>query len=329
MIRSASVHAAVRLLLFALLVFCGQSVAADTARQWLDGMSVALKTLDYDGTFVYHHDGKLDVMRIIHRVDDGGQRERLVSLTGSAREVLRDDRSVTCILSDNRSVMVGQRQPTQPFPVVPEDLGAISRYYQLKDEGDDRMIGYRARVIAVTPKDSFRYGYRFWIERDSRMLLKSDLIGADGTAIEQVMFTTLGIGIEIPVSDLRPSLTGEGYSWHRQPAVSNTQGAAAGRPGWRVAQLPAGFMMTDFRRRRMHERGADAEHLVFSDGMATVSVYVERAMPETAVFTGPSSMGAMNAYGELVDGYQITVVGEVPPATVRMIATSVEQQPVS
>ena len=106
----------------------GQAVVAATASQWLHDMSAALKTLDYDGVFVYQHDGKLDVMRIIHRVDDGGQRERLVSLTGSAREVLRDDRSVTCIMPDNRSVMIGPSRPPQPFPVVPDDLDARGEF---------------------------------------------------------------------------------------------------------------------------------------------------------------------------------------------------------
>lgn len=318
-----------RWLLLAWLACHGQMVVAESASQWLHDMSTALKTLDYDGIFVYQHDGKLDVMRIIHRVDDGGQRERLVSLTGSAREVLRDDRSVTCILPDNRSVMIGRSRPPQPFPVVPDDLAAISRYYQLEDLGQDRMIGYNARVIAVTPKDEFRYGYNFWIEQDSRMLLKSDLTGVDGKAIEQVQFTTLDIGSDIPVSVLKPSLSGEGYTWHRQTEINNAQGPGFGQPGWTVAELPAGFTMTDFRHRRLHDEAGDAEHMVFSDGMATVSVYVEQAVAGAEVFTGLSSMGAMNAYGAVVDGYQVTVVGEVPPATVRMIATSVRRQAAS
>jgi sigma-E factor negative regulatory protein RseB len=113
----------VRLLATLLLVATGHASAQDSARQWLDEMSSALQTLDYDGTFVYLHDGKLDAMRIIHQVSDGGQRERLVSLTGSAREVLRDDKAVTCIKPDNKSVMIGKSRPRPPFPVLPRDLG--------------------------------------------------------------------------------------------------------------------------------------------------------------------------------------------------------------
>ena len=306
-----------------IMFLAGQVFAGEDARAWLDKMSDALKSLDYDGTFVYHHGGMLEAMRIIHRVDDGGQRERLVSLTGSAREVLRDGRIVTCILPDNKSVTVGQGRPPQPFPVVPENLGKISRYYQLEDEGDDRMVGYKARVIAVKPKDKFRYGYRFWIENESGMLLKSDLTGVDGTPIEQVMFTSLAVGIDIPAAHLEPSLTGDEYTWYRQSDIGRTPDTPVSESAWVVGRLPNGFMLTNYQRSRMHEQAGDAEHMVFSDGMATVSVYVEKSVTGATAFTGLSSMGAMNAYGALIDGFQVTVVGEVPPATVEMMATSV------
>ena len=317
-------YEAVKWLPLVLLASSGHVFAQDSAREWLDEMSSALQTLDYDGTFVYLHDDKLEAMRIIHRMDAGGQRERLVSLTGSAREVLRDDKSVTCIMPDNRSVMIGQSRPRQPFPVVPRDLDSVSPYYALEDAGDDRMAGYSARIIAITPRDDFRYGYRFWIDKNTRMLLKSDLTGVDGKAIEQVMFTRLVIGSDISVDDLQPSLNGDGYAWHRQENIRNSAGSStAGTPGWVVGKLPGGFRQTHFQHKRMREGRADAEHMVFTDGLATVSVYVEQSPVERPGFIGLSSMGAMNAYRVMLDGSQVTVVGEVPAATVEMIATSV------
>lgn len=305
-----------------LLAAAGHAYAQDSARQWLDDMSSALQTLDYDGIFVYLHDGKLDAMRIIHEVNDGGQRERLVSLTGSAREVLRDDKAVTCIKPDNKSVMIGKSRPRPPFPVLPRDIEMTSRNYQIEDAGEDRMAGYMARVITITPKDEFRYGYRFWIEQNTRMLLKYDLSDPDGVPIEQVMFTRLGIGADIPQSELQPSLTGDGYTWHRQEDVNGTSGSASGRPQWEVRQLPDGFTLTNYQQKRMHEDGEAVEHMVFSDGLATVSVYVEKRDHQDESLNGLFSMGAMNAYGLMVDGYQVMVVGEVPPATVQMIAHS-------
>jgi sigma-E factor negative regulatory protein RseB len=312
-----------RWLVVALLAANSPVFAQETARQWLDEMSSALQTLDYDGTFVYLHDGKLEAMRIIHRVDEGGQRERLFSLTGSAREVLRDDKAVTCIMPDNKSVMVGQSRPRQPFPVVPKDLGSVTHHYRLEDAGDDRMAGYMTRVIAITPKDDLRYGYRFWIDQNTRMLLKSDLIGVDGRPIEQIMFTRLGVGADITAAELEPSLSGDGYSWYRQEDVRRDPTVEPGKPDWVVHRLPAGFELTHFQRKRMRQDSAAAEHMVFSDGLATVSVYVEKISSPGDSFSGLSTMGAVNAFGVQLKGHQVMVVGEVPPATVEMIARSV------
>jgi len=315
----------VRWLVVVLLAVAGQVFAQESARQWLDEMSSALQTLDYDGTFVYLHDNKLETMRIVHQVTEAGEKERLVSLTGSPREVLRDDRVVTCIMPDNKSVMVGMSRPRQPFPVVPRDLDTLSMYYNLEDAGEGRMTGYMTRIIKITPRDELRYGYRFWIDRDTRMLLKFDLTGVDGEAIEQVMFTSLGVGEIIPAVALKPSLTGDGYTWYRQESSNHKPKTNTGNPGWTVGQLPAGFRMVNFQHKRMRQDSESAEHMVFSDGLATVSVYVEKLAQEQAPVTGLSSMGAVNAWRAQVDGYQVTVIGEVPRATVQMIARSVRR----
>lgn len=311
-------------LLPALLAVAGQAFAGDSARQWLDGMSNALQSLNYDGTFVYLHDGKLEAMRIVHQASEQGEQERLVSLTGSPREVLRDDKVVTCIMADSKSVMVGKSRPRSPFPTVPEDLDSLSRYYQLQDVGEDRIAGHMTRVVTINPKDHFRYGYRFWIDAVNYMLLKSDLTGVDGEAIEQVMFTDLNVSERLSTLALQPTLTGEGYSWTRQGADGRDSVASPGTPGWIVASLPAGFELTDFQRKRMRKGGASVEHLVFSDGLATLSVYVEKLMSDDKSFLGLSTMGALNAFGAVVDGHQVTVVGEVPSATVQMVARSVQ-----
>jgi len=314
----------VKWLLLALLAISGQVFAEDdNARRWLDQMSIALQSLNYDGTFVYLHDGKLETMRIVHQTGEHGEMERLVSLTGSPREVLRDDRAVTCIMADSKSVTVGQRRPRQPFPVVPEDLDSLSRYYQLQALGEDRMAGHMSRVITITPRDRFRYGYRFWIDTSNYMLLKSDLTDVNGEAIEQVMFTHLKVSNTIPVAALQPSLTGDGYNWTRQGSDSHNPVVRSGSPDWVVRRLPAGFELTDFQRKRMRKDGASVEHMVFSDGLATMSVYVEKLGPDETAFQGLSNMGAMNAFAAVVGDHQITVIGEVPAATVQMVAVSV------
>lgn len=305
-----------------LLLAAGPLGAREEAQQWLEDMSAALRTLDYDGTFVYLHDGKLEAMRIIHLADGGVEKERLVSLTGSPREVLRDNKAVTCIMPDSKSVMVGQSRQPQRFHEVPGDLDSLREHYHLEVLGDDRVAGHMARVVAITPRDTYRYGYRFWIGKESKMLLKSALTGVDGEAIEQVMFTRLGIGRHVAEADLEPSLSGQEYSWYRQSGARPPAATGAGTPAWKVQRLPGGFRMTSYQQRRMRPDSAGAEHLVFSDGLATVSVYVETVAGDSQPFGGLSSMGAVNAYGAVADGHQVTVVGEVPAATVEMMARS-------
>jgi len=313
----------VRHLLALCLAVSAPAHAQETARQWLDAMSGAVQNLDYDGTFVYLHDDKLEAMRIIHRNGEDGVRERLASLTGSAREVLRNNESVTCIMPDSKSVMVGQSRPRQPFPVVPRNLEALERHYRIESAGDDRIAGYMTRVIAIIPKDHYRYGYRFWIDKDSRMFLRSDLTGNDNRPIEQVMFTRLGIGGPIPDVALQSSLTGDGYTWYQQDAEEKQAEQPETTPHWTVSRLPSGFELTNFQLKRMHPGNGATEHMVYSDGLATVSVYVENGPADGDVITGLSGMGAMNAYGIRIDGHQVTVVGEVPAATVEMMARSV------
>ena len=306
--------------------FAAGDTSPQSARQWLDSMSSALQVLDYDGTFVYLHDNRLEAMRIVHQASPGGEKERLIALTGSAREVLRDERVVTCIMPDNKSVMVGQSRPRQPFPDVPEDLDSLSPYYQLRDAGEDRIAGRMTRVIDITPRDKFRYGYRFWIDKTNFMLLKFELKGVDGTAIEQFMFTGLKVGEGISPATLEPSLTGEGYNWFRQESGGKDPDVDPVQPDWIVTLLPAGFNMTDSQRRRVRQGGEHAEHMVFTDGLATLSVYIEKVMANETAFTGLSNMGAMNAFGSVLGDYQVTVVGEVPAATVQSVARSVARR---
>lgn len=311
--------------LLVLLLAATGPLYAQEARQWLDEMSGALQTLDYDGTFVYLHDGKLEAMRIIHQVDDEGEKERLISLTGSAREVVRDNETVTCIMSDSKSVMVGQSRPRQPFPVVPRDVDSLFAYYRIEALGADRIAGNMAQVIAITPRDAYRYGYRFWIDKDSKMLLKSDLNDANGRPIEQVMFTRMAIESAIPAVALAPTLSGDSYAWYRQsgddPAVAET-----GTPHWVVTRIPAGFNLKHYLRKRIRPDGDAAEHMVYSDGLATVSVYVEKIAAGEETLSGLSSMGAVNAFGSVVNGHQVVVVGEVPAETVEMMARSIESR---
>ncbi|MGA7801177.1 MAG: MucB/RseB C-terminal domain-containing protein [Gammaproteobacteria bacterium] len=300
--------------------------SADDARQWLQKMSHAVETLNYEGTFVYLHAGRMDAMHIIHRYGPDGEQERLVSLTGAAREVIRNNRTVTCVLPDSKSVVVNKSLPRTPFPgVLPDNLDRLSQDYSFQVLGSDRMTGVAARVIAIKPKDRYRYGHRLWLAKDTDLLLKSDVTDRHGVPVEQVMFTRLAVKQDIPESVFNPALNGKDFTWYRS---SGGKVPPTGKLPieWQVANLPSGFQLVHHSRHRLPSGDNLVDHMVYSDGLATVSVYIEKPdSDDRDRLRGASSMGALNAYGGTVDGYQVTVVGEVPEATVSMIGRSVRR----
>ena len=311
--------------------FTNAGVAGESAanpQQHLDRMVRAAQTLNYVGTFVYRNGATIQSMRIIHRFGSEGERERLVAMSGAAREVIRDRERVTCILPDSQSVVVSKSRPgTFPRPKLFESDAGFGRFYALSVHKGGRIAGRYTELVAVEPNDRFRYGYRLWMDRDTGLLLKSELIGDDAEIVEQLVYTNIDWPAEISDELLEPEISGAGYTWYnddKRDAASASEAVA--EPGWYPQWLPDGFQLRDHARDPILASRDPVEHLVFSDGLASVSVFIERLDTTSKPLDGLSSMGAVNAYGIMVDDLQITVVGEVPAATVERIATSITRR---
>ena len=315
--------AQLRYLFVGLLLVLAQSAAGnDDARQWLERVNEAARQLNYEGTFVYLHQGHLETLRIIHRADEHGETERLYSLTGSRREILRDNDKITSIFGDSRAVLVDRREVANPLAaIVPKDVGGLSAHYRLEMLGDGRIADRSARQIGIVPRDDLRYGYRLWVDEQSGLLLRSDLLDEAGEPVEQVIFTELRTPATIDPDSLRPGITGEGFTWY-QPKPGDAPDTLP-EERWAFDGLPPGFGLVLREVRTLPGSHGPVEHLVFSDGMASVSVYVESANKDE-LFTGTSRMGAVNAYGRVLGDYQVTVVGEVPAATARGVAEAMQ-----
>lgn len=307
----------------ACLVFSAAALAGDDAHEWLMKINQAARGLDYEGVFVYQHETQLEAMRIVHKVENGAARERLVSLNGAPREIIRNEREVTCYWPDKNSVMVEYRKAdNKAFPaILPERLQDLDDYYAIHLGNTERITGRPAQRVIVRPVDQYRYGYHLWADKETGLLLKADLLDTQGKILEQFMFTQINIGTKIPASALQPGMTGKDMVWHREDEDRKT---VSTRPGWMAAQLPRGFRLSAHiaRQTLMHKR--PVEHLVYTDGLATVSVFVEKRGEGAKPFMlGPNHMGAVNALGLRVDDYQITTVGEVPAETIALIGGSV------
>lgn len=307
-------------------VLAGDS--GETAQQRLNRMAKAAQTLNYDGTFVYRNGATIQSMRIIHRFDTEGERERLVAMSGTAREVLRDRERVTCILPDSQSVVVAKSRPrTFPYSKVLEPGSGFESFYALSVHGGERIAGRYTELVTVQPKDQFRYGYRLWMDRDTGLLLKSELIGEHAEIVEQLVYTNIDLPAEISDELLEPAISGAGYTWYEDDGHSSSDASGSGaEPRWHPGWLPDGFELRDYAQNSILASRDPVEHLMFSDGLASVSVFIERLGAASEPLDGLSSMGAVNAFGSMVDGFQVTVVGEVPASTVERVARSITRR---
>jgi sigma-E factor negative regulatory protein RseB len=292
-------------------------------------MSVALKTLNYEGTFVHMQGTHITSMHILHSSTADGELERLVALDGEAREVVRNHALVTCIWPDSQSVVVSKSKPRELLPPVDTDL-ATNKRYRFSLGKPDRVAGLPTFVVNVVPTDTHRYGYRFWIDRETHMLLRSMLLDGPHKAVEQVMFTHIEYPVSIDLSRFDVSPNDEQLSWLEPRKASATSGLPdiladqVDRVGF--TDLPQGYreVSETYSPMPLNDDGP-VSHVMLTDGMASVSVYVEyidRSEQDQAS-AGLSSMGAMNAFGLSTDNAFITAVGEVPPETVRAIAEAV------
>lgn len=311
-----------------LLVCCALTLPAHAgdpeAREWLERMSRALSTQNYDGRFFHLSQSRSETMRIIHRVDKGKITERLVSLDGSGREIVRNESEVICYLPDRRVVLVEKRTDKPLLQALPIYHQGLEAFYSIEKSGRvTKTLGRRTQMIVVQPRDQYRYGYRLWLDEQTAMPLKSQLCDRDGNVIEQILFAELNLRDRIPADEIKASITGEGFKWLRQdsaPRVANNV------VGWNVVRLPAGFRLTTWRVQVIAGSPAPVRHLVYSDGLASVSVFIEPRDTQAAPMHGLARVGAAFAYSRDLDGHQVTAVGEVPAATVEAIAAGVMRQ---
>ena len=285
----------------------------------LQKISAAARQVSYQGTFIFQRDGRIESTRIYHLVDQSGEHEKLVRLDGPAREIICNNGQMTFYYPDQKAMMKERHAVARKgFPaLLPEQLQTLSDNYQVEDDGQERLAGYQSRILLLTPKDGFRYGHKLWVEQATDLLLKAAMIGNDNNVIEQFAFTYVKIGGNFDRNLLKPTLP-----------VKSSYAQGAPHPdvfqsGWIVENLPPGFKKIAEMKRLFRGKTYPVTHLVYSDGIVAVSVFIEPLTPGTRPMEGVARQGAVNLYVHPEDQYQITVVGETPEITVKQIGDSV------
>lgn len=310
--------------LAACLVFftmAGVSAAADNQEDaflLLQRMANAAYQLNYSGSFVYQHGQTMETSRITHLKDAHGEREKLVMLDGNRRQVFRNNDEVYCFLSDDKTVMVDKRRVKRTFPaLLPTQLADLKTYYEINLGSQERVAGRDSQVIVLTPKDAYRYGHRFWADNQSGLLLKASTWNERKEIVDQFFFSDIKIGAAIDPKDVKPVLRGK-------KLVRSTGEGMKNIPidiGWEISAAPEGFKHMMALKRVLPGARMPVNHIVYSDGLSAVSIFIEPISDKTA--PGLSNHGAVNVYTRVLADHQVTVLGEVPQATVMQIGDAV------
>lgn len=314
----------------ALLLALGRPAAAsveEEVQHWLDRMARAVETLNYRGTLVHIREGRMDTLRIIHRADDNGVRERIYSVDGERREVLRDGNKVRCLLPGDQPQALESHLARRLLPNLPVNrLTSPESAYHMALSGRERVAGMMARIVIIKPRDQYRYGYRLWLEERTGMLLRYALTDGQDRQLQQLSFTSIELGVPISDAELKPDM----------PDAARVLTTRLDEPGGPLRsgrrsgiepRVPEGFHLVN----AGHGRGASGDvfrHLLFSDGLASFSIYIEDASVD-GVGSRIETIGPVHIFTARAQGRMYTVVGEVPSATVRFVGRQFHGDPKS
>lgn len=298
-------------------------VQADTVQNWIDKMSNSSHKGNYQGTFVFWRDQRLETMRISHGSKNGKNWVSLESLNGEPRQLIHKDGEVVSIFPNKHLVSINEMTSNLPFhPNLPKDIKQLNKHYELSMFGQDRIANRDAQVILVKPKDGYRYGFKYWLDQDTGLMLRCDVINENKKALEHMMFTDFEYLQSPPDGAFMKTQVPNNYKILKQ---DETQPLKADN-SWFAKQLPKGFVLTKNILKPMRKKQQSVQQLIFSDGLASVSVFIDQNVNAAHRLSGPTKMGSVNAFGLMLNNHQVTVIGEVPSDTVRLIAESMQHR---
>ena len=307
----------------ALLIARG--ACAQDAAEWLTQAAQAARSLNYAGTLVYQHGGRVETSRVLHLLDATGEHEKLVNLDGPRREVVRNNEQIRCYYPDAKIIRIESRNSRNAFPsLLPQQQATLVDYYNFRKAESARVAGLETQAFIFEPKDRLRYGHKLWADNVTGLLVKAQLLNERGIPIEQFSFTDIQIGAKIERDMVRPTFTPPPPDWQMREALPGDVNPED--TGWQVRDLPPGFTKLVEGYRTLRGKPGPVAHLVYSDGLVAVSVFVE-PMPQAPQPVGLSQQGGINVYSRQLSDHLVTVLGETPGATVRQIAFSVAYHP--
>lgn len=293
-----------------------------TPGEWLDRMSTAVTSTNYEGTVIRRQRGESEALKVAHLIIDGVVNERLASQEGNGLEIIRIGNEVHCILPDQKSVLVETwNNQSTLFTALPRSEATRTTQYDLSLVREGRVAGRAAIMLAVRPHDEYRYGHRIWLDKKTAFPLKTSLVDAYGEVIEEIKFAEIMIGDNVSAASLAPSVELDSFTWFREP---DSYQSVDVETDWQCDDLPAGFRVISTKTELFGDSEQPTTHITFSDGIAKISVFIAEISAEES--SGWALVGTANSFTADIDGFQVTAVGEVPGVTVQRVASSMHRQ---
>ncbi|WP_074577667.1 MucB/RseB C-terminal domain-containing protein [Polaromonas sp. JS666] len=303
------------------------AVESRSINDWLMRMHEASRKRSYIGTFVVSSGGAMSSAKIWHVCEGDQQMERVETLTGAPRSIFRHNDQVVTFMPDHKVVRSEKRESLGMFPQLLQSAdGRIADYYKVKQEGAERVAGVEADIVLLVPKDSMRFGYRVWTEQKKGLVVKLQTLDTDGKVLEQAAFSELQLDAPVKMDKLLQMMGKvDGYRVEKPVLVKTTASAE----GWVLKAPVAGFKpMSCYKRPATANPAPGEEPLqwIFSDGLASVSIFVEPFDRQRHERESSLSMGATQTITRQLDAYWVTVMGEVPMATLKLFANGLERK---
>ncbi len=307
-----------------LSAFSLSGLAADDAWLLLQKTAFAARELNYQGVFVYQNGKQTRSVQITHMYSAGQEMTRNVVLengaqAGQGREVYSQGNDIVIFRPQNQKMVIEKRRGQNLFPaMLPTDLQAIEASYTARMGATEYVAGREAQIIELVPNDAFRYGYKIWADTEFGLLLKMTLLDNKNQTLEQIAFSQLSMLNSQDANWFRPQIdVSKSYVMEDNTAVNHVT------TNWIVTELPAGYVKVDHIALVVPGKAAPVDQMIFSDGIASVSLFIEPIAKGMHPKMGHMLVGSTNICANVINGYQITVVGEVPEATVMQIAKAV------
>lgn len=301
---------------------------AKGVNDWLMRMHEASKNRSYIGTYVVSAGGSMSSAKIWHVCEGNQQIERVEALTGAPRSTFRHNDRVVTFMPEHKLVRTEKRESLGLFPELLQSTdNRIPDFYKVQREGVDRVAGVEADVVSLSPKDSLRFGYRVWTEQKKGLVVKLQTLDTDGKVLEQAAFSELQLDAPVKMDKLLQMMGKvDGYRVE-QPVLVKTTAVAE---GWILKAPVAGFKAMSCYKRPASASGSaitdEPLQWIFSDGLASVSLFLEPLDRQRHERESTMSMGATQTMTRQLGTYWLTVMGEVPLPTLKLFADGLERK---